>query len=891
MSKYSIRYIKSDGTVQLIDNWNAGPYYISAGHLAVSSGTSAISAGPGGPIIFDGSHFYGWNGSSLVQLDSTASGGGGTPGGPTYSVQFNDGGILSGTSAFKWFPLIDEVHVAGNISAYNISATSISANEITIGSSGMKNYIDNTVNELLSAGPNIQLTYNEGARQLEISASPAEPGGSDKNIQLNVGGSLSGSDQLIYDYSGNHLILTSAGSVGPGELAGLLDFKVGSDNLGRIAVYTGTGNTHGQIRLYGYSAGWNEGLRISQDGYIGIGGLEPNPSYVMEVLGESRFRGSLTITGGNMNVYTDSSAIIALADSGNVQGYLAARTGATEGVHIGALTDDSTFFIGNSTAVSMMRSNGYWGLGYAATESVVERLSVNGAIKLGAAAGTNEGTIEWDGSNFRGYTGSTWKNLDVSGAGGTPGGSDTYVQFNDGGSFGGMSGLVWDKTTLRLGIGISSPTKELDVASDTPGKCTIASTSYYDSARDSGQLQIRKARGTLPSPAAISAGDRLGIVGFHGYHGSGFAGGGYFIWEALEDFAGTAGGTKAIFATVPVGSTSQAVALTIQNQSLFVGGNVAPRQRLDILNGAGSGALLLGLSDDRTLTAGTIEWDGTNFRGYNGTDWKYLDIPPTGTAAGGNDQQAQFNNSGVLSGSDDFLMSPSDVSNSTFFRLLNRSGDYQIIMDAAVWSSGHRAHRSYLRMLRGRGTYDSTNAVEDADIIGSLSYMASDGTDNGFAGMKYGCRLTGLAVGDWSATNRGTNLILEIVNQDETGLNPLLQIGTLGGGEKIIQIYNADAVPTSNAGEGGFLYADSGALKWRGQGGTTTTLGTSDPHCKQCGSDYVLEYEREEEGEYFMVCMKCMVDFIEKLNNNVKPDWVVKDKREQYPEKFQEERI
>ena len=39
-----------------------------------------------------------------------------------------------------------------------------------------------------------------------------------------------------------------------------------------------------------------------------------------------------------------------------------------------------------------------------------------------------------------------------SGGGGTPGGSDTYVQFNDGGAFGGEDGLVYDKTTNSLKV-------------------------------------------------------------------------------------------------------------------------------------------------------------------------------------------------------------------------------------------------------------------------------------------------------------------------------------------------------------------------------------------------------------------------------------------------------
>lgn len=40
----------------------------------------------------------------------------------------------------------------------------------------------------------------------------------------------------------------------------------------------------------------------------------------------------------------------------------------------------------------------------------------------------------------------------AGGGGGTPGGSDTQVQFNDGGSFGGDSGMTWNKTTNALTI-------------------------------------------------------------------------------------------------------------------------------------------------------------------------------------------------------------------------------------------------------------------------------------------------------------------------------------------------------------------------------------------------------------------------------------------------------
>ena len=45
--------------------------------------------------------------------------------------------------------------------------------------------------------------------------------------------------------------------------------------------------------------------------------------------------------------------------------------------------------------------------------------------------------------------------LDQTGAGGggTPGGSDTQVQFNDGGAFGGSADLIWDDTAKVLEVG------------------------------------------------------------------------------------------------------------------------------------------------------------------------------------------------------------------------------------------------------------------------------------------------------------------------------------------------------------------------------------------------------------------------------------------------------
>ena len=64
------------------------------------------------------------------------------------------------------------------------------------------------------------------------------------------------------------------------------------------------------------------------------------------------------------------------------------------------------------------------------------------------------------------------------GAEATPGGSDTQVQYNNDGSFGGASGLVYDDTNARVGIGVSAPKTALSVVYD------YASTTFENQLAD-----------------------------------------------------------------------------------------------------------------------------------------------------------------------------------------------------------------------------------------------------------------------------------------------------------------------------------------------------------------------------------------------------------------------
>lgn len=57
-----------------------------------------------------------------------------------------------------------------------------------------------------------------------------------------------------------------------------------------------------------------------------------------------------------------------------------------------------------------------------------------------------------------------------------------------------------------------------------------------------------------------------------------------------------------------------------------------------------------------------------------------------------------------------------------------------------------------------------------------------------------------------------------------SGLNVGIGASSYGSGTRVICIGNATAVPSTNPTGGGVLYAEGGALKWRGSSGTVTTL-------------------------------------------------------------------
>lgn len=66
------------------------------------------------------------------------------------------------------------------------------------------------------------------------------------------------------------------------------------------------------------------------------------------------------------------------------------------------------------------------------------------------------------------WNGTAWEAA-ADASGGTPGGSDTQIQYNNSGVFGGSSNLVWDNTGKRLSVNQSTPTAHVHIESLVSG--------------------------------------------------------------------------------------------------------------------------------------------------------------------------------------------------------------------------------------------------------------------------------------------------------------------------------------------------------------------------------------------------------------------------------------
>lgn len=189
----------------------------------------------------------------------------------------------------------------------------------------------------------------------------------------------------------------------------------------------------------------------------------------------------------------------------------------------------------------------------------------------------------------------------------TAAGSSGHVQFNSSNAMAGDSGLFWNNTTKRLGIGTSSPLTDLHVQNTGLYLPQLRLEHVGDSA---GYFILTKAKGTPAAKTAVESGENLGYVLGQGYDGAADINSAFLAFTVDGPVStGVVPGAFNFVTMNSAGSTSSKMTLSSDGK---LGLGISPTSnRLEVsgtasaTSFAGSGALLTALNASN-LGSGTV---------------------------------------------------------------------------------------------------------------------------------------------------------------------------------------------------------------------------------------------------------------------------------------------
>lgn len=194
--------------------------------------------------------------------------------------------------------------------------------------------------------------------------------------------------------------------------------------------------------------------------------------------------------------------------------------------------------------------------------------------------------------------------ISSGGGGGTPGGSDTQVQFNDGGAFGGDAGFTFNKTTDQLAL-----TGPISLAQTTTNAVIIGNTS--GNTRGSNAIDIQRVRTTV---AYVASGTNAVAIG-----NSQMASGSNSV--AVGGINVASGSTSVAVGYNNAAQALQAVALgmgnlaqNINDVSVGVGNSATGGESVLVgsVNQGDSASLIFGVNNLAAGGAGIFGWNLTN---------------------------------------------------------------------------------------------------------------------------------------------------------------------------------------------------------------------------------------------------------------------------------------
>lgn len=399
---------------------------------------------------------------------------GGTPASPFTSIQFNDSGAFGGSANLVWdntnFRLgisttpVNALDVSGitstsrlivagtsinNVAKFRVDGDSLfTGGSVGIGDQFTTSYPGSAIQAPIEVVGNVNawgthtiarldpgadvagdLAFGRGltagsAPYWSVSFRPASEN-HNLNIRRRDTGSGDWSDVLVYDQSNGSIGVNTSPSGATLHVAGTIKVVDGSQAAGKVLTSDSTGLASWVTPIAGSIAGSDTYVQYNASTTLGAN-INFKWDYSANSGSGRLLLGNPTSTAGYLQLNSATSTMATFM----AESFTAATM--TFGNHNTANNcatirwdnsdvSISTYIAGETigSGWSLRRSgSGDTRLGIA-TSAPAERLDVSGGIKLASAVNTNDGTIQWTGSDFQGRVSGSWVSLTAGTAGQT----------------------------------------------------------------------------------------------------------------------------------------------------------------------------------------------------------------------------------------------------------------------------------------------------------------------------------------------------------------------------------------------------------------------------------------------------------------------------------------
>lgn len=430
------------------DTWMAGNLNVNGITKLGSVSNVQITGGSNSQVLTtDGAGNLSW---------TTVSGGGGTPGGANTQVQFNDGGSFGGSANLtfdKTTNTLSATNITGNgsgltsITGANVTGTVANATYAVTSESSTNATVANTVIVAGATGTTEYIAmFDNSTGNLQAKT--------DSTLTYNASTGQLNATSFVGNANASSL---TTGTVPSARVVGSYSNITRVGTLDNLDVVMGSITSSNPITL---TQTWN----LSSTSFTGIDVNITTTQYAAA----SRL----------LDLRANSSSKFSVDANGVLQ------TGNIPGTRVSGTVANATF---------------------AVTAAIANSVAVANVSGIG-----NIATLNLDGSSGNVLYGNGVFAPASGGGGGSPGGSNTQIQFNDGGSFGGSANLTFDKTTNTFtatnivgnGSGLTSLT-----GSNVTG--TVANATYATSA---GSATTAGTVTTAAQPNITSTGTLTGVT-------------------------------------------------------------------------------------------------------------------------------------------------------------------------------------------------------------------------------------------------------------------------------------------------------------------------------------------------------------------------------------------